>query len=388
MPIKRRSYVGYSQNYRFGTSSLNNTGTVTLLNNEELVTHSNDYRRLGHSNGNIGNSFQLTRTSHSVTGAHYENKSLPRKFLGEVYCTNVLNAAGGSMPGLASLAALNSWGTTAIARVLPTNPSAGLSTFIGELREGIPHIVGSSLFRGRIGELRKLPGDEYLNVQFGWAPMVSDLKSFAYSIKNHNQILNQYRRGSDTKIKRRYIVPGNPSTVVSATGTGLFGPDVGYTQLSGTATQSTETYDQRWFEGAFRYHIPVGSSALDKFHRYESYANYLLGTRITPEVIWNISPWTWFADWFANTGDIIHNISALGSDGLAMQYGYVMSHKRSTQRTLASVTVGGKSLFSQYTLLQERKQRVPGTPYGFGLTVGDFTNRQLAIMAALGMSYT
>jgi hypothetical protein len=132
----------------------------------------------------------------------------------------------------------------------------------------------------------------------------------------------------------------------------------------------------------FIYYLPTGDSAREKISRYGAYARKLLGIDLTPEVLWNLSPWSWAADWFSNTGDVMHNISAFGSDGLVMRNGYTMCHSGLTQ-----VDSGSYSGFYQVkTRVRETKTRHVATPYGFGVSYDGLSARQIATVAALGLS--
>jgi len=127
----------------------------------------------------------------------------------------------------------------------------------------------------------------------------------------------------------------------------------------------------------------MGDDMSSRFKRYESEANRLLGTRISPEVVWNLAPWSWAVDWFSDTGDVIHNISVLGSDGLVLQYGYAMN------QTLRSVQINGtlpNGKTTSYSFEEKVLWRRPATPYGFGINLQTLTSKQIAVMAALGLS--
>lgn len=110
---------------------------------------------------------------------------------------------------------------------------------------------------------------------------------------------------------------------------------------------------------------------------------------MTPETLWNITPWTWLADWFANSGDVISNISAVGADNLVMRYGYLMQEATRKYLTVHSgftaLETDVPSTFSG-AAVYTAKSRIGASPYGFGLTMGDFTPRQVAILAAIGIT--
>jgi hypothetical protein len=111
--------------------------------------------------------------------------------------------------------------------------------------------------------------------------------------------------------------------------------------------------------------------------------------QLTPEVLWNLSPWSWAADWFANTGDVLHNISAFRDDGLVMPYAYIMRKRTHiVEQDLDGYTLrrlGPQPGVSQ-RFTTTVKSRHKATPWGFGLNPLSFTVRQWAITTALGLS--
>lgn len=281
---------------------------------------------------------------------------------------------------------LNTFGTSAISRVLPTNPSSSLSTALGELKkDGLPSLPGSSM-RDRT-DLARSSGNEYLNIEFGWLPLLRDAQDFARTVKRARALIDQYRRDSDRKIRRRF----EPAELLLGTsvhyGTGeVSGNNV---RAPGSSLTRRDTI-RYWFSGAFKYHIPVGDDLYSRLLRYESYANRLFGTRITPEVLWNLAPWSWAVDWFTNAGDVIHNISQLGPDGLVMQYGYSMrhavTHEHHKGRYVKVDPFGTHTGDLERIVLTEYKKRVRAHPYGFGITDTSLNARQAAILAALGLT--
>jgi hypothetical protein len=124
--------------------------------------------------------------------------------------------------------------------------------------------------------------------------------------------------------------------------------------------------------------------------RAEQSSAKLFGTRVTPELFWELTPWSWAVDWVTNLGDVIHNVSAFSRDGLVMPYGYMMA----TITIKDTYTLSGfqfntgppQTMFQSFT--STSKQRIRATPFGFGLDLGGFTNRQWAIIGALGLSRT
>jgi hypothetical protein len=275
---------------------------------------------------------------------------------------------------------LNALGTTAIARTEPTNPSFDLSVFLGELRaEGLPNLPGSAMKEKT--RLAKSAGSEYLNVEFGWLPLVRGLRDFANTVDKSDQITRSYQEQANKVVQRSYEWPiENESHAEPCSFNAI--PGNGGTFQGGGRYQ--HRFQKKWFEVEYVYYLPTGNSMNDKIRRFGSYARKLYGIDISPEVLWNLAPWSWAADWFANTGDVMHNISALGTDGLVMRNGYVMCHTRKEILDSGNNTLNGK--FMTKHTLSERKTRRNATPYGFGLLYNDLTSKQKAVIAALGMS--
>lgn len=334
------------------------------------------------SERDVGGPMQLHRTWDQHTICPTVNWPFTR---GTIGIQSVVGYSFGSSPAvIGSGSIINAFGTNAIAAVLPTNPNSNLAVAIGELkRDGLPRLPGESM-RDQVDAARRA-GDEYLNVEFGWLPLISDLRAFYSSVRNARALINQYTRDSNRKIRRRFVTP-TLSTQSTYSGTAI---------CSGQNTFGTDgTVDYRsdtdlWFSGAFKYHIPIDTNFITRLERYESLSYHLFGTRITPELVWELAPWSWAVDWFTNMGSVIHNISLLGSDGLVMQYGYAMRHMRVEE--VARCHAVGQGTSTPGPLVERRigtewKQRVRANPYGFGIDDTDLSDRQLAILAALGLT--
>lgn len=286
-------------------------------------------------------------------------------------------------------------GTTAIAETIPTNPVAGAAQFLGELRERVPSVPGAQLAR-RGGDPKAI-ADEYLNYEFGLKPFIKDIREIGSAVKSAEKRLAQLRADSGRLVRRRYKFPvirtvsdpvvqstngfGSPAWRTGSTGAYTTGG-----KLTVTTSRETET----WFSGAYTYLYAEGDSTLSRLKRAEQGANAVLGLRLTPELIWQLTPWSWAVDWVGNLGDVIHNLSAFSNDGLVMRWGYVMQTVRLTHTYhLSGVNfhAGGRASTTQ-SFTTVVKKRVKATPYGFGLDTDAFTTRQWAILGALGVSRT
>ena len=311
---------------------------------------------------------------------------------------------------------ISSFGKRAISNSAPTAPSTNLVVAMGELaRDGIPSLPGerslgrAPAIRGRRGS-NEVPiydqaSDEFLNIAFGWAPLLSDAKKTVRSLQTATAQARQLVRDSGKIVRRTYRFPRERSITHSyaypRNGSGTFVPFLNVTSSLMTRRTPEIEWDKMpevlitttlqrdvWFKGAFTYHVPDDKSVWGRIERYEQLANKLLGTRLSAEAAWNLAPWSWLVDWIADVGTILSNATRLSEDQLVLRYGYLMSHTVDEVHHTASNAVFkvGELTPVSAILRRESKERVRATPFGFGLNSADFTAKQWAILYALGMS--
>jgi hypothetical protein len=326
------------------------------------------------------------------------------------------------------------YGPAAIAACAPTHPLVSLAVDLAEFKSEGARITGAALLkhaeRGksltpvkyptkRFGKRRAngkrvlVPGtsgfdrspistgattaaEEYLNWQFGLNPILRDSRTVLENILDSEDLLEQYRRNSGKLQHRSFRFPLQRTTIYDGAPTiGGVAPSSAssYMQSFGFAPggrfgswkESVVQTTDIWFRGAFTYYLPPDTKGVDIARREQEF-NYLFGTRVTPEVLWNLQPWSWFIDWNVNIGQNIANAERLSSDGLVMKYGYLMC----TQTIDHTVTVGnvrlndGTSRPCTTIFRIQRKQRVKASPFGFSLNPSSFSARQWAILGSLG----
>jgi len=287
-------------------------------------------------------------------------------------------------------------GTTAIANTIPTNPAVGVGQLIGESMERLPAFPGAAVL-GRSGNVKRTSGlaDEYLNVQFGLKPLLNDITGIVQTQREASVLLRQLERDSGRHIRRRYRFPEERTIETLSAEGDVRQP---YPPIStqhydsggsrGAYTWRRETVKRIWFSGCYSYLYHQGQTLWDKLVRLEQEGNRLYGLRLSPELAWELAPWSWLADWKSNAGDVITNLSAFSRDGLVLRWGYVMCDLRitDTHTVRANLKVGRRTLVQSFTT--HVKKRTRATPYGFGLDPDwkDFSAYQLSILAALGIS--
>lgn len=299
---------------------------------------------------------------------------------------------------------MTSDGTTAISRIGPINPASNLGTSLGEVfREGFPTLPGIKLWRGKTQALKAL-GDEYLNYQFGWAPLANEVNQVSSAARAHRELLSQYHKGEGSDTHRTFEFPSQPtiSTSVSAPASGIWQGPSFESFDGGTRQICLVKQTKKWFEGCFTYGLPSSTDSWRKALGFGSDADKLFGLALSPDVLWELTPWSWAVDWFSNAGDVINNVTNFGLAGQVLRYGYMMEESiekvvaRGNCPTYLSVKYINKGAADTvypnssgtYEIGTEcvTKRRIPASPFGFGIGWEGLSPTQLAITAALGIT--
>jgi len=297
-------------------------------------------------------------------------------------------------------------GTEFLAKLRPTNAAANVAQAIIETIRDVPKIPFNQIDQARRAtQLLRTGSDEYLNIVFGWSPLVSDVLKTCRAIVYSDAILQQYRRDSGRQVRRRAANPvRQTSTYVDPDGgvldslspgvTGFFGTHfwassnpLGY-GMGRTHTTITAT-EKYWFSGAFSYLLTGDESVYDKSQRFAQLANKLLGIRMDATVLWELAPWSWLSDWFTSIGSVIRLNNDMNQDNLVVRYGYLMRSSVVTiqhQHDGLTTASGSKTPHCSSFYKKEQKERVRATPYGFGFDLNLLSPTQIAVLGSLGLT--
>lgn len=374
---------------------------IEIVGSQTTTSTGNPFHLLGRTDRDIGANFDTVDNFLIVDGVKLEPDGLSNKLKVYSFKNGVGNRSytGPRIPSVQTFptvakpsnTALDALGTTMIARTIPTRTDASLATFLGELKEGLPSLIGANLWRSRIKDFRAL-GSEYLNVKFGWQPLINDIKSFASAVSDGDKILAQLERDSGRNVRRTYsfrpereVVSNSVNTnshLAPALATGTVNTAL---SLAGTLTSHRERETRTWFSGCYTYYLsPETRGRVAEIARK---CDLLLGLELTPEVLWELTPWSWAVDYFSNVGDVMTNVSYFSQDNLLLRYGYVMNQITEilTQTWTGPIPGYGQiSTYASYGTI--RKSRRKATPYGFGLDVDGLNPSQWAILVALGIA--
>jgi hypothetical protein len=310
------------------------------------------------------------------------------------------SSIGGYFSALPAPVDAGYWGPKAISMARPAQSQADLAVDLAELyREGFPQGISDASELAEQASAARAAGGKYLEYQFGWLPLIGSLQKTVHVLRNYRSLIEQFHRDAGKPIRRKvFFDPTISEERWESSGTLNSGVDIPPTVFNnamvdgisgGPQTETASTVRRVWFSGAFSYvATDVNKSFLSRLQGLEEDFNYLFGLRVTPEVLWNLAPWSWLSDWKMNVGDNIANASHLGTDGLVMRYGYLMCETITDHTYVLRGPVFKDGISGPYTMrfTTVRKQRVRATPFGFGLNPSGFSLKQWSILGALGIS--
>lgn len=281
------------------------------------------------------------------------------------------------------------YGPEAWNKFKPGRPDVGIAQFIAELKDIKGMVLDFRKYVDFVRNMRRI-GKNYLAIQFGWRPFLHDLWDWYQSIRKIDQRIAKLRKLNGQWHRRGGTLFRDEDTT-SKTGTdNIITPGNWLTAKGWTVDTTTST--RCWFKGSFRYYIP----GLDdpKWGRLRAHQE-IWDLYITPELLWELFPWSWLADWFSNVGPIISNLSSQLLDNVAARYAYVMLQ---TTKDVIWRCDAINRYTSEYNKPKtnpvhceahfklEQKTRAEASPFGFNLTWEGLSPYQMSILTALGIS--
>lgn len=293
----------------------------------------------------------------------------------------------------------------------PDRNEASLGVTLVELMRGdIPTVLRN--LKKMIDDYQsiyKTMGSDYLNVVFGWQPLINEIASVIKVGMSLDRLVyyESYRR------KRQYDgISSRTNSSISLDFSG-HGTIPAYTypthiQRSGTGTSTLDLnlpFEANGLETLKKedYHLTSRYTGLAKPTLRANYHNDRamdiikeLGILDDPRFLWDLTPWSWFVDWFTTMGDSVSNAATYSpkKGKYAIDYAYVTS-KHTVEERLSLGRRGSSWLWGYASLaprtavstaISVTKWRDRATPYGFGTRMGSLTAGQFGILTALGLA--
>lgn len=292
-------------------------------------------------------------------------------------------------------------GTKGWNRAHPTKTGAHTFENIVEGVQRFPHVPGFNFGRRAgtwVERIRKDvltlkgAGSEYLNWNFGWKPLLNEVRALLRVSEELPKQLERARRNSNRLVKRniRLELKRDNGTYFSGPVNFLCYPGLPaefYGPAGGFVNYRWTSVSHIYFKGSFKIWVPdLGSSQWSRRAKRTIY-----GLDVTPSLVWEVTPWSWLIDYFGNVGSILSNIGWQIADSFIADHAYVMSSlsqvdtwEQSQQHW--SKGEGPSMTHTKTELTRSVKQRHEANPYGFGFDMGGLSPFQASILAALTAS--
>lgn len=297
------------------------------------------------------------------------------------------------------------------AKLRPKINVADVGQSLAEIRE-IPRMMRSTAkdfhdywkFLGGSGASKRLApkglADSFLNSQFGWGPFVRDIQDVCDLVVNYDEHLGRRTsKNGHWDHRERVLEEKTIETPITQgegmkcqpTSTGwldqMLDGSAGWTKrFSYRKTEYFRVWacgDYKFYRPEFDMSQPDYDSGLNQIRRVST----LLGTNISPSLLYKITPWSWLVDWMSNVGNIIDAVSAAALDGVVSKNVFLMMKYRRDIVLTQELNMIGKPISFEFRRIVESKQRGHAlTPYQFSLLPGQLSAKQWSILGALGIS--
>ena len=285
------------------------------------------------------------------------------------------------------------------------------STLIELVRGDIPTLLKN--FQNMMAgykNVRNYVGGEGLNIMFGWTPLIQEWANIVKVGMGLERVIyyESFRRKRQWEGPTYNSESSNNAEVLSFLTTpwptverftqpgDVVGPTSGFGATCRTQSFVTARED---------YHLTSKYTGLAKAgRRAESFSDQAMdvakrmGLVDDPELIWDLTPYSWLVDWFTTMGDSIANAHVYSplsgkytTDYAYMTTKHVVTNRRHLLGVPAFSSPGVRSLSvtsAQGELTSVSKWRARATPFGFGTQLGSLNASQFAVLVALGFAKT
>lgn len=328
-----------------------------------------------------------------------------------------------SWKDISAPAVFRDWNPIATQQLNAMNPlksGVSLAVTVAELLRGdVPsltlnlrrHIDSISRLRAKyrtFQDASKAIGGGYLGWQFGWAPVISDVKKALEILMDLDGAL--YTSNSTRRKRTWSVYSANAGRTSWARGWGPVSPlNQSWTDGNNRSKLLTPRYTGvsgvTSYIGAFN--IPTDVAVFTKAdvrtsarfltgavpdRRANTWLDQgveLLGLKLDAQTLWELTPWSWLVDWFTNIGSVIQSLSTLGLDNTLLNYAYSTIRLQNNVSVLGRpASTGSYSLKGKFTFRAETEMKVRrvASPFGFSVAWEQLNAGQIAILTALGLA--
>lgn len=376
MADTRERQHGFTGSYResgtFNNSQTNARGisSIERVTSERHGDHKNPngfYHSKGTSRAKVQNGQQIFGDPY---GAHVKVKfeSWPSQYL----------QSAGQRVGTYPSVNLVTVATKALGNSNPSRPVADLGVAFGEIRD-IPKLLK---FAG--DTLLRKGSNAYLAYQFGWKPLISDIRDVLDFQKQVGMRTDELKRmHAQGGIKRR-TARKNDRTFSNTIDLGTVNLD----SISGSLIQgraSGSDMQKVWCTTSWFVENTNSMPPSDrKLHMQAMRAVY--GLTVDASTAWNLLPWSWLIDWFGSAGDYFaatrNIVGAYSGPSCVMvnEKSQTVISRLPPSASNAWISGGGGD-----TQFETKTRFVVGTPSPFTATFPHISGKQASILGALAI---
>lgn len=223
------------------------------------------------------------------------------------------------------------------ANCLALRPVFNMAYSLGEMRDLPRTLLGSLrlLIEARRSISKKaLPSarraaEAYLNWKFGWEPLLRDIQKLALAPERFTRRVNRLmeRQGKDATFRDgfKFAQPwANP-------------PGFTYDTFTNETLVNIGNYAP-FRDCELRCVVNVGvqlpSISPPQLRRYLMSELYGESTRLSPELVYELVPWSWLVDWFGGLGDYVKLYDRINSDPSIVNWGCITYESKGNASTV------------------------------------------------------
>ena len=275
----------------------------------------------------------------------------------------------------------------------PTRPDVSLAQFFIELRD--VRRLFDHMFNV-VTQYRLRFGETYLAGQFGYKPLANDIAKTANAILEADEKISQFLRDSGQLVRRSISLPSettssstqlshNASNEVAASSHAYYRPSTQALSESVKRRRSVRAF------ALWEYFVGDPQGFLSRRSTYVDGARRLLGTNLTPAVVWEVSPWSWMVDWFIDIGGLLAYQQDVADYSLAMRRGgYVVETTTTVTRKYRTTWSGSwvPDMSVEYAVeadIHDYVRHPAPSPVGLDVGWNGLNSFQTSILLALGL---
>jgi hypothetical protein len=271
-------------------------------------------------------------------------------------------------PSFSNLPTVSALATKLLAETNPSRPDVDMPLFLYELKE-LPDLI-----RREGSTILKSVAESNLQLQFGWMPLLGDLRKILGFTKMADDRYKELIALRDGGIRRKRTLESLQTS--AELGSAAFHSQK--VQLYANRTKVSKVNAWGYVEWYPDSGFPQSNEELrDKAWRLSQGVEGLSWS-----TAWNAMPWSWMADWWANTGDFL----AANRNHLPVKYRNLVIMRQGYSETTI-VPSGTQDWPPGYrsTFVHELKTRTPATPALQLAGLPCFSARQFSILGSLAI---